>query len=101
MKVDWAGQGSWGVRMDWGPAGAEALAPGSAVVVVVDVLSFTTSVSVAVGRGTQVLPYAWHDERAQRMAEHHDAQRAVARSKASARQPWSLSPAALRHAPAR
>lgn len=34
------------------------------------------------------------------MAADHDAERAVARSQASARQPWSLSPAALRRAPA-
>nr|WP_153413734.1 2-phosphosulfolactate phosphatase [Nocardia macrotermitis] len=86
--------------MDWGPAGARALAAGSVVVVVVDVLSFTTSVSVAVENGTRVLPCAWHDERADRTAVRHRAERAVARSKATVRQPWSLSPAALRRAPA-
>ncbi|WP_067674870.1 2-phosphosulfolactate phosphatase [Nocardia miyunensis] len=100
MSADWAGQAAWGVRVDWGPAGARALAPGSAVVVVVDVLSFTTSVSVAVEARTRVLPCPWHDERADRMAVEHDAERAVGRSKVSARQPWSLSPAALRRAPA-
>ncbi|WP_067893704.1 2-phosphosulfolactate phosphatase [Nocardia vaccinii] len=100
MNADWARQGSWAVRMDWGPAGAQVLAPGSAVVVVVDVLSFSTAVSVAVEAGTRVLPCPWHDERADRMATAHHAPRAVARSKVSARQPWSLSPAALRRAPA-
>jgi 2-phosphosulfolactate phosphatase len=35
------------VRFDWGPAAAGALAPSSACLVIVDVLSFTTSVTVA------------------------------------------------------
>jgi hypothetical protein len=33
------------VRFEWGPAGAAALAPSSSCLVVVDVLSFSTSVT--------------------------------------------------------
>ena len=39
-----------GVRFGWGLAGAAELGRACAVLVVVDVLSFTTSVDVAVGR---------------------------------------------------
>ena len=49
------------VRFEWGPNGLRRLAPGSDVVVIVDVLSFTTAVDIAVGRGATVLPYRWHD----------------------------------------
>jgi 2-phosphosulfolactate phosphatase len=44
------------VRLEWGRPGAELLSADCAVVVVVDVLSFCTSVDVAVGRGATVLP---------------------------------------------
>ncbi|WP_405493108.1 2-phosphosulfolactate phosphatase [Nocardia sp. NBC_00511] len=97
---DWSKQRSWGVRLDWGLAGARALGPGSAAVIVVDVLSFTTSVSVAVDAGTRVLPYPWRDDTAAEFAAAQRAELAVGRSAVSARQPWSLSPAALRSAPA-
>lgn len=53
----WGRQADYGVRFDWGPSGAAALAPDSACLVVVDVLSFSTSVTVAAEGGIQVVPY--------------------------------------------
>lgn len=66
---------------------------------IVDVLSFTTSVTVAVEAGTQVFPYRWRDESAAVFAEQVGAALAVGRRAASGTSPWSLSPAALRRAP--
>jgi 2-phosphosulfolactate phosphatase len=57
------GQGDYDVRFDWGPTGAAAVGAGAAVVVVVDVLSFTTTLSLAVERGIAVMPYPWRAER--------------------------------------
>ncbi|MDT0345624.1 2-phosphosulfolactate phosphatase [Streptomyces litchfieldiae] len=88
-----------GVRFDWGPAGAKRLAGGVSCLVVVDVLSFTTSVSVAVEAGTRVFPYAWRDGTAVTFAERVGARLAVGRRATRPDAPWSLSPAALRRAP--
>jgi 2-phosphosulfolactate phosphatase len=55
-------QSRFAVRFEWGERGLEAVGPGSAVIVVVDVLSFCTSVDVAAARGAQVLPYRWRDD---------------------------------------
>ncbi|MFI8368838.1 2-phosphosulfolactate phosphatase [Streptomyces sp. NPDC085466] len=85
------------VAFGWGPVEARALAP--ACVVVVDVLSFTTTVGVAVEGGTAVHPYRWRDATAAAYAREKDAVLAVGRSEATATHPWSLSPAALRAAP--
>ena len=49
-------QPGYRVRLEWGPDGVAALAPVCAVVIIVDVLSFSTAVDVAVGRGASVLP---------------------------------------------
>jgi 2-phosphosulfolactate phosphatase len=51
-------------RFGWGPDGLAALAPEAAVVVVVDVLRFTSAVSAAVESGATVIPARWRDERA-------------------------------------
>lgn len=59
--ADWFEQRGFALRFGWGPNGLRRLAPGSDVVVVVDVLSFSTAVDVALGRGAIVLPYRWHD----------------------------------------
>jgi 2-phosphosulfolactate phosphatase len=61
------------VRFEWGPSGAEVLAQGAAVAVVVDVLSFTTSVSVAADRGIEVHPYRWKDRGAEEYAAERGA----------------------------
>lgn len=55
-------QAEFGCRFDWGLGGALAMVedarPGD-VAVVVDVLSFTTTLSVALERGVVVHPYPW------------------------------------------
>jgi 2-phosphosulfolactate phosphatase len=70
------------VRFEWGPTGAEAIADGADLAVVVDVLSFTTTLCVAVERGMTVLPHRWRDERAAAYAEERDATLAVGRLEA-------------------
>lgn len=94
--ADVLGQVGHEVRLDWGPVGARACA--AEVSVVVDVLSFSTAVTVATGRGTRVHPCAWRDERAAVMAAELDAVLAVGRLEArrdGAAAAPSLSPATL------
>ncbi len=83
------------MRFEWGLQGAKAVAARADVAVVIDVLSFTTTLSVAIDNGTAVLPYRWNDETAPRYARANDAALAVGRSRAACDQP-SLSPASLR-----
>ena len=97
--ADWLAQSPYGVRFEWGPAGAAALGSSSSCMVITDVLSFTTSVTVAAEAGTQVYPYAQGDQTAAGFARQNRAQLAVDRKAVSAGTPWSLSPASLRRAP--
>jgi 2-phosphosulfolactate phosphatase len=86
------------VRFEWGPTGAAAIAEGADVAVVVDVLSFTTTLCVAVERGVSVLPYRWQDDRAAAYAADRDATLAVGRLEARSLPGGaeaSLSPAAM------
>lgn len=90
-------QTGFGVRFDWGPTGAAAVAADVEAAVVVDVLSFTTTTVVAVEAGAAVLPWRWRDDSARQQAEARDAVLAVGRSVATAGQP-SLSPAGMQRA---
>ncbi len=85
------------LRCEWGIEGLRRVAPGARAVVVVDVLRFTTAVSVAVGRGAEVLPYMWDMGGAARAyAAEHGAELAGWREEGA----WSLSPADLMRLPA-
>ena len=98
MSTVWS-QADYQVAFEWAASGAaQVLLPGN-ILVVVDVLSFTTSVSVAVERGIDVYPAVWGDDRANEFAAQVDARMAVPRSEVSPESPWSLSPSALRSAP--
>src|SRR6478735_9666922 len=57
-----AGQDDFAYRFDWGPSGLRALAPEAEVLVLVDVLRFTTAVCAALEAGATVLPYRWADD---------------------------------------
>ncbi|WP_027344358.1 2-phosphosulfolactate phosphatase [Hamadaea tsunoensis] len=83
------------VRLDWGPVGARTVGAGARFVAVVDVLSFTTTLTVAADRGVEVFPYRWKDERAAAFAAERDATLAVGRSVPGQ---VSLSPATVRAA---
>jgi 2-phosphosulfolactate phosphatase len=54
-------QSGFDVRCEWGEEGMRQLARCCPVVTVVDVLSFTTAVEVAVGNGAVVYPFLWND----------------------------------------
>lgn len=62
-------QDGFDLRFEWGLDGVRALGPHCSVLVIVDVLSFTTTVDIALGRGGRVLPLPWKDERAAEAAE--------------------------------
>jgi 2-phosphosulfolactate phosphatase len=91
-------QDGFRARFDWGRAGAQAVAPGTTVAAVVDVLSFTTALTVAVDVGIEVLPYPWRDPRAAAFARRHDAVLAVRRDKVTRPGQVSLSPPTIRAA---
>ena len=68
------------------------LAPWADVVIIVDVLSFSTCVDVAVARGASILPYHFRDGSAAEFAKENGAVLAGGRGSGSA---YSLSPASL------
>lgn len=88
-------QDGYTLCFDWGLSGAERTHADLAVVV--DVLSFSTAVSIAVDRGMAVYPYRWADESADAFARERDAVLAVGRLEAlrSGNVGPSLSPSAL------
>jgi 2-phosphosulfolactate phosphatase len=86
-------QQGYRVRCEWGASGVERLAGDVEVTIIVDVLSFSTSTDIAVGRGGVVLPYRWQDGSAASYAALHKAQLAGPRSRTDGG--YSLSPASL------
>jgi len=98
MDTSYFSQGLSAVRCEWAAHGITTLGPDSDVIVIVDVLSFSTCVDVAVGNGALVYPYRWHDHSAEQFAAARHALLAHARQRDSAG--YSLSPASLRTIPA-
>lgn len=89
-------QDGYDVRLEWGREGVVTLGTRCAVVVIIDVLSFCTAVDVAIGRGAQVLPLLWDDERGADVAQRAGAILAGPRRAGG----WSLSPSSLSELPA-
>ncbi len=90
-------QAEFGVRFDWGLQGATGISSEASAVIVVDVLSFTTTLSIAVDLGIEVYPYRFRDASAAAFAASRGAVLAVGRREAGGNG-VSLSPVSVRRA---
>ncbi len=90
-------QKEFNIRLEWGIHGVEALSPVSDVLIIIDVLSFSTSVDIATSRGAIIFPYPYKDDTAQGYAHAQNA--LLAGSKRSLSQTFTLSPSSLTHIP--
>jgi len=79
---------------EWGPDGARKFDGKVGAIVVVDVLSFSTCIDIAVARGAVVIPFGFHDQRAATEAAKALGAE-VAGPRGSADHRFSLSPASL------
>jgi 2-phosphosulfolactate phosphatase len=95
--VYWS-QDNFDIRCEWGAHGVSTLAPISDVVVIVDVLSFSTAVDIAVSRGAVIYPYHLRDDSAVAYAKSRDA--LVASFRRDEPGGYSLAPTSLVNIPA-
>lgn len=91
-----ADQFEFDVRCEWGAQGLAQLLPSSDVVIIVDVLSFSTAVEVATARGAVVFPYKTYDVSAREFAKSANLELAGTRRGGGR---FSLSPESLREIP--
>jgi 2-phosphosulfolactate phosphatase len=84
-------QSEYDLRCEWGPQGLAAIAGGTDLVIVFDLLSYSTTVDIAVSRGAVVYPHPWKDESAEARAVELGADLARGRGKGE----YSLSPASM------
>ncbi len=88
-------QAEFDIRLEWGEQGVNLLAPISDVVVIVDVLSFTTCVEIATSRKAIIYPYRGKLEMAQEYARSVGAELAEKNRGAK----YSLSPKSMLNIP--
>jgi 2-phosphosulfolactate phosphatase len=92
-------QAGYPCRLEWGRRGVRAAAERGDVVVVVDVLSFTTAVATAAARGAYIYPCASPEE-VPELARRVGGEPAVGREAVPQRGTYSLSPAGYLDVPA-
>ncbi len=88
-------QSNFEIRCEWGRKGVEQLAPISDVIIIVDILSFSTCIEVANSRGATVFPCDWKNESVQEFAKSVNAELASRRGGSG----YSLSPISLSQIP--
>lgn len=86
-------QQEFDIRLEWGLRGVEELSPVSDVVIIVDILSFSTCVDIATGNGAVIYPYRWKDETAIAYARSLEAELAHFERKNT--DGYSLSPSSM------
>jgi 2-phosphosulfolactate phosphatase len=86
-------QSSYQVRFDWGTEGADTVAADADVIVIVDVLSFSTTVELATTLGLAIVPCAPED--AAQVARERGAALAGPRDSALSLSPSSITPESI------
>jgi 2-phosphosulfolactate phosphatase len=90
-------QEGYTLRFDWGAQGLQALLPVSDVIIIIDVLSFSSAVDVAVARGAWVYPVRAWDAQAENLAQ---AVGGVVAAGRGVQHGYRLSPSSLLNIPA-
>ncbi len=85
-------QSEFDLRCEWGHQGINQLVPISDVVIIVDILSFSTAVEIATNNGAIIFPYRWKDSSAVDYAKSIKAELATNRTSTTG---YSLSPKSL------
>ncbi|BAY82574.1 putative lipoprotein [Calothrix parasitica NIES-267] len=85
-------QSEFDLRCEWGHQGINQLAPISDVMIIVDVLSFSTAVEIATNNGAIIFPYQWKYSSALDYAKSIKAELATKRTSTTG---YSLSPQSL------
>jgi 2-phosphosulfolactate phosphatase len=88
-------QAGYDIVCEWGAEGVSILAPTCDVVIVIDVLSFTTAVDIATSQGATIFPYRWKDETTYEFAVTVNAEVADRDNSNS----FNLSPSSLQNLP--
>lgn len=91
-------QSEFEIRCEWGRQGISQLAPISDVIIIVDIMSFSTSVEIATNNGAVIYPYQWKDSSALDYAQQVKAELAHRERKPSSG--YSLAPSSLINIPA-
>ena len=94
--MQWFSQRKFEVRLEWGLAAVEHLAGDVDCAVIVDVMSFSTCVSLAINNGACIYPYPWKDASAIEYGKKIGAATASPDRRFRGKG-YSLSPASLRH----
>jgi len=94
--MEWFSQDRFEVRLEWGLPAVDYLAGEADCVVIVDVISFSTCVSLAVDNGARIYPYPWKDESALEFGMKIGAKTASPDRRFSG-QGYSLSPASIQN----
>ncbi|WP_343463887.1 2-phosphosulfolactate phosphatase [Pantoea sp.] len=89
-------QSQFEVRLEWGAAAINAMAGSVDCVIIIDVMSFSTCVSLAVEKGARIYPYPWKTASADAYAQRRGAQVASSRSRFTG-EGYSLSPTSIQH----
>ena len=93
IPMSYFSQTQFSVRLEWGAAAIRNLARDVDCVIIIDVMSFSTCVSLAVDRGAVVYPYPWRDETSVKYGAARGAE--VASGKRRFADGWSLSPQSM------
>jgi len=90
-------QGNYDIRCEWGIHEIHALRDTSDCIIIIDVLSFTTTVDVALSRSAIVFPFAGKNNVAATFAQQKNA--ILAHKRAMSPHEFSLSPSSLQRLP--
>ncbi|MBS1493828.1 MAG: 2-phosphosulfolactate phosphatase [Bacteroidetes bacterium] len=89
-------QSEYDIKLEWGLHGIEQLTSVSDVIIIVDILSFSTCVDIAVSHGAIIYPYRYKDESAIEYAKSLNAELADANRNSEG---FTLSPLSLKNIP--